>query len=68
MAKDTLERFVERATRLYEREQYGSNGTPLFGSYVRRWEVWVKKNKPRPLAELSNLIREYGRFTLPFAC
>jgi len=38
VAKDTLERFVERATRLYEQEQ---QQTPLLGLYVRRWMAWA---------------------------
>jgi hypothetical protein len=35
-------------TQLYEQEQHGSNGTLLFGSYVRRWEgeVRVKRTDP----------------------
>ena len=38
VAKDTLERFVERATRLYEQEQ---QQTPLLGLYIRRWMAWA---------------------------
>jgi len=37
VAMDTLKRFVERATRLYEQEQ---EPTPLLGLYVRRWVKW----------------------------
>ena len=57
IARDTVERFVERATRLYEREQHGSDGTPLLGMYVRRWVRWAlcglgDKQKPRTEAGL----------------
>jgi RNA-directed DNA polymerase len=39
-AKDTLKRFVERATRLYEQERGKPEGFPLLGLYVRRWLRW----------------------------
>jgi len=37
VAKDTLERFVERATRLYEQERERPEGPSALGMYVRRW-------------------------------
>ena len=42
VAKPTFERFVERATRLYEQEQRGYERTPLLGAYVRRWVGWAR--------------------------
>ena len=60
IAIKTVERFVKHATQLYEHEQHGSTGTPLFGRYVRRWESWAlgglgEKHKPRIEAELHML-------------
>lgn len=41
VAKGTLEKFVERASRLYEREPGDASGTSRFGAYVRRWAGWA---------------------------
>ena len=38
----TVERFVERAARLYEREREDRDGSSTLGTYVRRWNGWVK--------------------------
>ena len=46
IAKETVERFVERATRLYEQEQHGSERPLLFGSYARRWLRWARAGVP----------------------
>lgn len=42
VAKATLEKFVERATRLYEQERGMPDGLSALGKYVRRWNGWVK--------------------------
>ena len=42
MAEKTIEKFLARAVRLYEQEQGEPSGSPLLGSYVRRWERWVR--------------------------
>jgi len=42
VAKATIERFVERAARLYEQERRGPFGSPRFGMYVRRWLAWAR--------------------------
>jgi len=41
VAKATLEKFVERATRLYEQERERPDGHSMLGLYVRRWNGWV---------------------------
>lgn len=42
VAKKTVERFVERAARLYEQEPEGSPGGSFrFWEYVKRWLSWV---------------------------
>ena len=41
MAEKTIEKFLARAVRLYEKEQEEPFGSPLLGLYVRRWYVWV---------------------------
>ena len=41
-ARQTTENFAERAIRLYEQEP-GEEMVPVrLGSYVRRWEGWVR--------------------------
>ena len=41
VAQPTLDRFVEKATRLYEQEKGQPEGSPLLGLYIQRWERWV---------------------------
>jgi RNA-directed DNA polymerase len=41
VAKETLKRFVERATRLYEQEPGEPCGSSRLGLYVERWLRWV---------------------------
>ena len=42
VSAQTRARFVERATRLQERERAGRELPGLLGSYVRRWLAWVR--------------------------
>lgn len=42
VATATLVKFVERAIRLYEREQENPKGSPQPGLYVQRWVSWVE--------------------------
>ncbi len=41
VAKATIQKFVERASRLYERERERPDGPSLLGMYVRRWVGWA---------------------------
>ncbi len=41
MAKDTLVRFVERATRLYEQEREKPYDPSRLGQYVKQWLSWL---------------------------
>ena len=41
VAKATIQRFVERAARLYEQERMGAGAPDALGMYVRRWNGWV---------------------------
>ncbi len=41
VAKATIEKFVERAARLYEQEREEPDGPSLLGLYVRRWSAWA---------------------------
>ena len=41
VAKKTIERFVERAFRLYEPDRKEPSGPSRFGTYVRRWTGWA---------------------------
>ena len=41
VAPKTVEKFVVRARRLYERERGKPEGFPLLGEYVRRWVGWA---------------------------
>ena len=42
LAKATLEKFVERATRLNEQERGDQTRSGALGQYVRRWGIWVR--------------------------
>jgi hypothetical protein len=42
LAQATVERFLERAHRLYEQERGKPEGLPLLGAYVRRWMIWSR--------------------------
>jgi len=42
VAPQTLERFLERAILLYEREPGESFGNSRLGKYVRRWQAWAR--------------------------
>jgi hypothetical protein len=41
LARATVERFVERAHRLYEQERRRPDGFPQLGAYTRRWVRWT---------------------------
>ena len=41
VAEKTIERFVERAIRLYERVPGKALASARFGLYVRRWVRWT---------------------------
>ncbi len=41
VAKATIQRFVERAARLYEQEREDRQGSAALGMYVRRWVGWA---------------------------
>ena len=42
VAQATLEKFIARATQLYEQGPGGGNASARFGEYVRRWLQWVR--------------------------
>lgn len=42
VAHATVERFLERLSRLYERGRERPDGLSVLGAYVRRWYGWVK--------------------------
>jgi len=42
VAEKTIEKFLAHAVRLYEQEQEEPCGSPLLGSYVRRWVGWLR--------------------------
>jgi RNA-directed DNA polymerase len=44
VAKATLATFVERATRLYERDRKEPTSPSRLGRYVRRWVGWAGRN------------------------
>ena len=41
LSRATVERFLERAHRLYEQERGKPEGFPRLGAYVRRWQRWT---------------------------
>jgi RNA-directed DNA polymerase len=42
LAEATIQKFVERAARLYEQGREQPNGSSRLGVYVRRWVGWAK--------------------------
>ena len=42
VAKATIEKFLERAARLYEQERERPGGPSPLGLYVRRWVGWLR--------------------------
>ena len=46
MAAKTVEKFVERAIRLYEREPGEASASARLGAYVRRWVRWARAGVP----------------------
>jgi len=48
VARPTLERFAERATRLYERGRRDGSAAAALGSYVRRWWIWAEAGLDEP--------------------
>ncbi len=41
MAKATIEKFINRASRLYEQKRVGAGAPDALGMYVRRWVGWA---------------------------
>ncbi len=41
VAKATIEKFIKRASRLYEQERIGEVAPAALGMYIRRWVRWV---------------------------
>ena len=46
VAKATIEKFLERAARLYEQERERSESPSALGTYVRRWIGWARAGVP----------------------
>ena len=47
VAKATIEKFVARASRLYEQERERPEGHSALGVYVRRWVGWARGGFPK---------------------
>jgi RNA-directed DNA polymerase len=41
VAKQTIENFIEKASRLYEQRRSAGRAAAALGMYVRRWQAWV---------------------------
>ncbi len=41
VAKATIEKFIKRASRLYEQKRVGAGAPDALGMYVRRWMRWA---------------------------
>ena len=54
VAKATIERFVERASRLYEQKRIGKVAPDALGMYIRRW---MRRARSISLARSSVAIR-----------
>ncbi len=42
VAKATIEKFIKRASRLYEQKRIGKVAPDALGMYIRRWMRWVR--------------------------
>lgn len=62
VAKKTLMRFVERATRLNEQESGEPLSSARLGSYVKRWYLWVRAGLPKPLRSYVMQNSALGRY------
>ncbi len=65
VAKATIERFVERAARLYEQERREPFGSPRFGMYVRRWLAWARA---APASDISAPTSASAHAIAPHQC
>ncbi len=41
VARATIEKFIKRASRLYEQKRVGAGAPDALGMYVRRWMRWA---------------------------
>jgi hypothetical protein len=60
LAKATIQRFVERAARLYEQGREQPNGCSRLGVYVRRWVGWAKGGLSSRRTDPGNAGRALG--------
>ena len=66
VAKATVERFVERATRLYEQGPGEPEGSHRLGMYVRRWAQWVRAGLGAPVRSAHGTANELDPLRPPF--
>jgi hypothetical protein len=55
VADKTIEKFLARAVRLYERQREEPFGSPQLGLYVRRWIRWVRGIAPENAPHGQNM-------------
>ena len=63
VARATIERFVERALRLYEQERERPGGPSRLETYVRRWVGWAEGGRRRcPTDPIAHVVLEATAF------
>ncbi len=55
-AEKTVQRFVERATRLYEQEPGEPGGSSRFWDYVKRWLIWLSAGDTQCTVDNSTFV------------
>ncbi|MGH6917052.1 MAG: hypothetical protein ACREJ0_05030 [Geminicoccaceae bacterium] len=66
VAKATVEKFVERAARLYEQGPGEPEGSARLGQYVRRWAQWVRARLGAPVRSAHGTANEPDHRRPPF--
>ncbi len=65
VAEATIEKFLDRAARLYEQERERPESPSALGMYVRRWVGWASSVPARPemlhLHYINSLVKRFRR-------
>lgn len=65
VAQKTVERFVERARRLYEQEPGGGLASSRLGRYVQRWFRWARAGFSEGVVEGGDGPCQFSRLYYP---
>ncbi len=54
VARATIEKFIKRASRLYEQKRIGKVAPDALGMYIRRWTRWVRSGDGEAMYGMEN--------------